>query len=91
MKLKFHEKGKDYTENIKIDNTTVEIDVPKHAGIEEAKYLNDYEVVKLINFQMKTYIADLETADLVTFAEDIRNGKLHFLCSVTEIKIGFSK
>ena len=49
MKLKFHEKGKNYTENIKIDNTTVENDVPKHAGLQEAKYLNDYEVVSLIN------------------------------------------
>ena len=24
-----------------------------------------------------------ETADLVTFTEEIRNGKLHFLCSVS--------
>ena len=50
MNLTFHEKGKNYTENIKIDNTTVEIDVPKHTGLEEVKYLNDYEVVRLINF-----------------------------------------
>ena len=26
---------------------TVEIDVLKHAGLEEAKYLNDYEMVRL--------------------------------------------
>ena len=55
MKLKFHEKGKDYTENIKIDNTTVEIDVPKHAGLQEAKYLNDYRVVRMSNFYIKTH------------------------------------
>ena len=29
MKLKFHEKGKNYIENIKLDNTTVDIDVPE--------------------------------------------------------------
>ena len=54
MNLKFHEKGKDYIEKIKIDNTTVEIDVPKHAGLQEAKYLSDYEVVRLTNFYIKT-------------------------------------
>ena len=27
-----------------------------------------------------------ETADLVTFTEEILNGKLHFLCSVRGIK-----
>ena len=26
-----------------------------------------------------------KTADLVTFTEDILNGKLHFLCSVTDL------
>ena len=32
-----------------------------------------------------------ETVDLVTFTEDILNGKLHFLCSVLVIKCPFSK
>ena len=32
-----------------------------------------------------------ETVDLVTFTEDILNGKLHFLCSVSIIKCPFSK
>ena len=32
-----------------------------------------------------------ETADLVTFTEEILNGKLHFLCSVTEMYFGFKK
>ena len=26
-----------------------------------------------------------ETADLVTFTEEILNGKLHFLCSATDV------
>ena len=60
MKLKFHEKGKNYTENIKIDNTTVEIDVPKHSSLQEAKYLNDYEVVSLINSYMKNIFGNLK-------------------------------
>ena len=47
MKLKFHEKGKKYIENIKLDNTTVDTDVPEHAALEEAKYFNDYEMVRL--------------------------------------------
>ena len=47
MKLKFHEKGKNYIENIKLDNTTVEIDVPEYAGLEEAKCFNDYEMARL--------------------------------------------
>ena len=28
-----------------------------------------------------------ETADLVTFTEEILNGKLHFLCSVNDKKV----
>ena len=47
MKLKFHEKGKNYIENIKLDNTAVENDVLEHAALEEAKYFNDYEMVRL--------------------------------------------
>ena len=31
-----------------------------------------------------------ETADLVTFTEEIRNGKLHFLCSEYGISFGQS-
>ena len=27
------------------------------------------------------------TADLVTFSEEILNGKLHFLCSVIEVSL----
>ena len=33
--------------------------------------------------KMKFSIKDLETADLVTFTEEILNGKLYFLCSET--------
>ena len=29
----------------------------------------------------------METADLVTFTEEILNGKLHFLCSVIYLEI----
>ena len=60
MKLKFQEKGKDYIEKIKIDNTTVEIDVPEHTGLQEAKYLNDYKVVRLINFYIKTHCIEIK-------------------------------
>ena len=31
-----------------------------------------------------------ETADLVTFTEEILNGKRHFLCIITEIFFFFS-
>ena len=55
MKLKFQEKGKDYIEKIKIDNKSVEFDVPKHAGLEAAKYLNDYEAVRLTDICMENY------------------------------------
>ena len=48
LKLKFHEKGSDYIENIKIEKKSVEFDVPQHAGLDAAKYLNDYESVSLI-------------------------------------------
>lgn len=54
MNLKFQEKGQDYVEKIKINNKSVEFDVPKHAGLEEAKDLNDYEAVRLINVSMET-------------------------------------
>ena len=30
----------------------------------------------------------LETEDLVTFTEEILNGKLHFLCSVHTLEVG---
>ena len=30
-----------------------------------------------------------ETTDLVTFTEEILNGKLHFLCSVNYMKLAF--
>ena len=60
MKLKFQEKGKDYIEKINIDNTTVEIDVPEHTGLQEAKYLNDYKVVRLINFYTKTHCIEIK-------------------------------
>ena len=60
MKLKFQEKGKDYIEKIKIHNTTVEIDVPEHTGLQEAKYLNDYKVVRLINFYIKTHCIEIK-------------------------------
>ena len=32
-----------------------------------------------------------ETADLVTFTEEILNGKLHFLCSVRKIRCRYSE
>ena len=48
LKLGFHEKGNDYIENIKIKNKSVEFDVPEHAGLDAAKYLNDYKAVSLI-------------------------------------------
>ena len=54
MKLKFQEKGQDYVDKIKFNNKSVEFDVPKHAGLEEAKYLNDYEAVRLTNVNMET-------------------------------------
>ena len=36
---------------------------------------------------MKFSIKDLETADLVTFAEEILNGKLYYLCRLFHDKI----
>ena len=48
LKLGFHEKWNDYIENIKIEKERVEFDVPEHAGLDAAKYLNDYEAVSLI-------------------------------------------
>lgn len=54
MKLKFQEKGQDYVETIKVNKKSVEFDVPKHAGLEEAKYLNDYEAVRLTNVSIET-------------------------------------
>ena len=59
MKLKFLENGKDYIEQIKIDNTTVEMDVPEHTGLQEAKYLNNYEMVRLTNFYIKFIVLKL--------------------------------
>ena len=48
MKLKFHEKGSDYIENIKIEKKSVELGVRRNTRKETAKYLNDYESVSLI-------------------------------------------
>ena len=33
-------------------------------------------------FPLKTSSVNVITADLVTFSEEILNGKLHFLCSI---------
>ena len=38
-------------------------------------------VIFLFSFLDQIYFLDQETADLVTFIEEILNGKLHFLCS----------
>ena len=38
-------------------------------------------VIFLFSFLDQIYFLDRETADLVTFTEEILNGKLHFLCS----------
>ena len=35
--------------------------------------------------KIKAIQTDLGTADLVTFTEEILNGKLHFLCSVINV------
>ena len=46
----------------------------------EAAKLAYATVAQKMKFSIK------ETADLVTFTEEILNGKLHFLCSVTKQK-----
>ena len=38
-----------------------------------------------IKFSIKNFLK--KTADLVTFAEEILNGKLHLLCSLVGLKI----
>ena len=48
MMLNFHEGGGGYQETVKIGKNSVEFDVPYHNGIEETKYLNDYEAVSII-------------------------------------------
>ena len=47
MKLKFLEKGQYYNQTIILNEKSVEFDVPKHADIEKAKYLYDYDKVSL--------------------------------------------
>ena len=34
-----------------------------------------------MKYSIKDFFSKCETADLVTFIEEILNGKLHFLCS----------
>ena len=45
MELVFHEKYNDYKEKIVLSKKSVEFDVPQHAGVEKAEYLNDYDAV----------------------------------------------
>ena len=47
-------------------------------------------LLKVVRYLLLTLHKKLKTADLVIFTEEILNGKLHFLCSVTGIhEIGY--
>ena len=54
MKLEFLEKGQYYNQTIILDKKTIQLAVPKHAGIEETRYLYDYDAVSFIVYFLKT-------------------------------------
>ena len=45
--LMFFEKNKYYEQKVKVGQLFVEYDVPKHAGVEQSEYLNDYDAVRI--------------------------------------------
>jgi len=62
LKLKFAEGKGNYEEKIKVDQKTVEYDVPKHEGVEQSEYLNDYDanlIVMKIDRLKKCYAYDM--------------------------------
>lgn len=50
MELVFREENNDYKEKIVLGKRSVEFDVPQHAGVEKAEYLNDYDAVSKVCF-----------------------------------------
>lgn len=63
-KLRFFEKNGYYEEKVKFYQKTVEYQVPKHAGVEQSEYLNDYDanlIVMKIDRLKQCYAIDMPT------------------------------
>jgi len=65
-KLRFFEKDGYYEEKVKVDQKTVEYQVPKHAGVEQSEYLNDYDtnlIVMKIDRLKQCYAIDMPSSE----------------------------
>ena len=58
-----------------------------HSSSSNAKQF-DHGTAQKMKFSIKDFFrkCDCETADLVTFTEEILNGKLYFLCSIASMR-----
>ena len=53
--MQFLEKGRYYNQTMTLYGKSIEFDVPKHADIEQAKYLYDYDAVSCWDLFLKMF------------------------------------